>query len=252
MFHLQRLILTSLSIFMIVALTACGIGQAVEPTATAVDVNAINTAAVATVQAQMTLNAALTPVATATLPPSETPTEAAATSTLDSGVSVETPAVTFTPTVQVETPGGAGATTPTMTAIASFTPISGSSGGGVTGPVCKNMGFMGDVTIPDGTIMKPWEKFTKIWSIKNTGTCTWDEGFYFAAWPDSPPSMGANQGTYKIKLEKDFVVPDQVINMGIEMYAPGDPGEYIAHWQMYDDLGQPFGYDITVVIKVVK
>ena len=81
MFRLQRFILTSLSIFMIAAFTACTLGQGAEPTPTTVDVNAINTAAVATVQAQMTLNAAATPAFTATLPSTETPTQAAATNT---------------------------------------------------------------------------------------------------------------------------------------------------------------------------
>ena len=45
------------------------------------------------------------------------------------------------------------------------------------GDDCNNNAFEGDITIPDGTIMKPGEDFQKIWKIRNTGSCTWDDGF---------------------------------------------------------------------------
>jgi len=245
MFRLNKLILTSLTILMIVALTACNVGQAPEPTPTAVDLNAINTAAVATVQAQLTLNAAtIAPTFTLTLPSSDTP----------SGAATNTPGVLVEAT-SAATPNGTpvlGATvTPTLpfgttAAIPTFTPI---GGGTVTGPLCKNAAFDGDITIPDGTIMKPWEKFTKAWSVRNTGTCRWDEGFYFAG-VVGPPSMIAHP--YLFRTKKDFIGPGEAVDIYIDMYAPGDPGEYVAHWHMYDDNGKPFGGDFTVDIKVVK
>jgi hypothetical protein len=250
MFRLNKPILTSLTIFMLAALTACG--QAAAPTPTAVDLNAINTAAVATVQAQLTLNAPTTaPTFTLTLPPSETPS--AGITNTPGGVILEgTPSLTVTATL----PFGATALTPTgtllfgATAIPTFTPIGGGgAGGGTAVAACKNAAFDGDITIPDGTIMKPWEKFTKAWSVRNTGTCRWDEGFYFAG-VTGPPSMIAHP--YRFRTKKDFIGPGEAVNIYIDMYAPGDPGEYVAHWHMYDDLGKPFGGDFTVDIKVVK
>lgn len=57
---------------------------------------------------------------------------------------------------------------------------------------------------------------------------------------------------WKIKEKYQFVPPGGVVDIGISMYAPGDPGEYVAHWSWYDDEGKPFGQSVTVVIVVVK
>lgn len=247
---LRKLVVIGLSVFMIAVLAACGVGQAPDPTSTPVDLTAIYNASLATAQAQMSLVApTLEPTFTLTAPPSETPTQEAsageASATPDSAANQETPVL-----APSETPFGA-------TAIPSFTPV-GAAGGGSSGgssgneTLCKNAAFDGDVTIPDGTEFSPWEKFRKIWKVRNTGTCTWDEGFYFAAIDDNAPSMGRNQGPYKFRTTKDFVGPGEAVDIAIDMYAPGDPGEYIAHWHMFDDNGQPFGSDFTVVIKVVK
>ncbi len=41
---------------------------------------------------------------------------------------------------------------------------------------CDKAQFVSDVTIPDGTVMSPGQKFTKTWSLKNVGTCAWVKG----------------------------------------------------------------------------
>ena len=240
---LRKLVVIGLSIFMIAVLAACGVGQAPEPTSTPVDLTAISNASIETAQAQMSAIApTLEPTFTLTIAPSETPAQEAS-ATSDGAPAQETPVL-----VPTDTPFGA-------TAIPSFTPVG--AGGGTPGSsgndtLCKNAAFDGDVTIPDGTVFSPWEKFRKIWKVRNTGTCTWDEGFYFAAISDNAPSMGRNQGPYKFKATKDFIGPGEAVDIAIDMYAPGEPGEYVAHWHMFDDNGQPFGGDFTVVIEVVK
>ena len=257
MFRLRKLILPTLSIFMITALTACNMGQVAAPTATALDINAITTNVAATVQAQLTINApTIAPSATITNTPAitDTPTGAVATNTQGIVPIEETSSitVTITPTLQfgfTATPS----VTPIGGIIPSLTPILAANNT-PSGPVCKNSAFDGDITIPDGTTMAPWEKFEKVWGIKNTGTCRWDEGFYFAS-TDGPPSMAKSQsyqGKNKFATSDRFVEAGQTIAMSIEMYAPGDAGEYVAHWHLFDDRGQAFGQDFTVVIKVVK
>ncbi|MBL8100545.1 MAG: hypothetical protein JNK81_15280, partial [Anaerolineales bacterium] len=37
--------------------------------------------------------------------------------------------------------------------------------------------FVKDVTIPDGTTLLPGETFTKVWRLKNRGTCTWSPDY---------------------------------------------------------------------------
>jgi len=240
MFRLKKIFSFILTSLVLVALSACTLGQADQPTPTPVDLNAVKTSAAATAFVELTkIAAAVPPTSTATLPVTDTPTQSQ-TNTLEPG------APTLTPTQTQLVIGGA-TDSATVTAIPSFTPLS--SGGGTGGPVCKNAAFNGDITIPDGTVFKPWEKFTKAWSVKNTGTCRWDEGFYFAG-VEGPPSMTAHP--YYFRTQKDFIGPGESVNIYIDMYAPGDPGNYVAHWHMYDDQGKPFGGDFTVVIKVVK
>jgi hypothetical protein len=64
--------------------------------------------------------------------------------------------------------------------------------------------------------------------------------------------MASKSDTYTIKNTDDFIQPGQSVDIGIKMYAPGDPGEYVAHWSWYDDTGRPFGQSVSVVIKVEK
>ena len=40
------------------------------------------------------------------------------------------------------------------------------------GKKCFQFDFLGDVNYPPGTIVKPGTKFSKTWTVKNTGTCT--------------------------------------------------------------------------------
>jgi len=240
MFDLKKHTLFVLTILMAVALTACTLGQAAEPTPTPIDLDAVKTSAAATAYVELTqIAAAAPPTSTETPVPSETPVQTA-TNTPEGGVSPSETALTI----------GGGGSTPVS--IPSFTPASaGGSTGGTGGPACKNSQYGGDITIPDGTVFEPWEKFTKAWTVKNTGICKWDEGFYFAGWA-GPPSMAANQEPFRFTAPKDHVEPGGSVNIYIDMYAPGEPGEYVAHWAMYDDNGKQFGGDFTVVIKVVK
>ncbi len=42
---------------------------------------------------------------------------------------------------------------------------------------CYHATLVSDVTIPNGTELKPGETFTKTWEIKNSGTCDWNSNF---------------------------------------------------------------------------
>ncbi|MGC8856710.1 MAG: NBR1-Ig-like domain-containing protein [Anaerolineae bacterium] len=212
-------------------LTACNIGATPQPT---VDVGAIYTVAAQTALADLSqqltataLAASPTPQPTATLPP---PT---ATNTLAPNT---TPFATF-PVGNV-TPGGI------FTPIASVAPPAGTA----TGSLCDNSAFVADITVPDGTVMKPGEDFYKIWRLKNTGICTWDEGYQLAfAWGD--PLDGV---PFNIKQKDDFVLPGATTDIGINMTAHLAPGEYSGCWRMKNDHGVFFGAVVCVNIKVVK
>jgi hypothetical protein len=240
-----------------VALSSCALGQAATPPTPTVDIEAIKTAAAATAVVELTKIAGQ---ASPTLAPTQTytPIPATETPTQEAGATQSAVEPTLDPALFPTATGGAAGLpvveTPnvppmagTPAPIPSATPLSPVVPGN-TGPTCLNSKFVEDVTIPDGTVFKPGEKFTKVWRIQNTGTCPWDQGFGFILW--AGPSMNATPQYFSSHDQK--VQPGGVIDFYVDMRAPNQPGDYIAHWVMVSDSGKTFGGDFVVYIKVVK
>lgn len=228
----------ALTLIAIVALSGCSIGQAATPTATPVDVNAIMTSAAATAFVQLTQIAAQ---ASPTSLPTQAPTEAA----------TQSPALLLTPTGAasgqpvVETPASG---LPAATAVPSLTALLPGLVSTQAVVTCLNSQFVADVTIPDGTVLAPHEKFHKVWRIKNTGTCAWDQGFGLVIWAGNPME---GQAIY-FSGHDNKIVPGSTVDLGIDMRAPYAAGDYVAHWVMVSDQNKTFGGDLTVFIKVSK
>jgi len=122
-------------IFLLVAAQlACNMPGFSQPTETGA--NALYTAAAQTVAVQMTqvYNPLVTAIPSTTMPGLMPSPTTSATSTLPPGV---TPSATATPRP------------------------------------CNLVKFIKDVTFPDNTEVPPNTEFTKVWRVKNEGTCTW-------------------------------------------------------------------------------
>jgi hypothetical protein len=101
---------------------------------------------------------------------------------------------------------------------------------------CVNAAQLVSETIPDGTVLKPGEKFTKIFEIKNIGTCRWEPGYKWVFIKGN--SMGA------IALSKNIestVTPEQVISISMDLTAPSSVGTYRGDWKLQDLSGNVFG-----------
>ena len=220
-------------------LAGCNVGAAPSPT---LDVNAINTAIVGTTIAQLSVQFTQTALAAPTSTPAPTETQA-------TPPTFALPTLSNAPTVAGALPTLSFNTTP----VAGFTQLaSPAPAGGATaalGDACNNSVFEGDVTIPDGTILKPGEDFIKTWAIRNTGTCTWDEGYtlVFIAGDEA-----IDPYDFKFKLSKDFVAGGEGINISIKLTAPLKPGKYTGTWRMRNDQGYYFGTPLSVYIEVKK
>ena len=214
-------------------IAGCNMGATEVPT---VDVNAINTAAVATAMGQ--LSAQLTETAQAAPSPTPLPTDTLVplpTSALPTANTGAIPTLSFN-------------TTP----IPGFTQLASPAAPATTislGDACNNNVFEGDVTIPDGTIMKPGVDFVKQWAIRNTGTCTWDEGYALVF-------IGGDQAmdpvNFEFKSSDDFVSAGEGINIGVPLTAPLAEGTYQGTWRMRSDSGVYFGTPLTVVFEVKR
>lgn len=138
---------------------------------------------------------------------------------------------TLTPTVTV---------TPTPTETPTPSPLPPTS---VVETFCDNSKFLGDVTIPDGTILAPGQVFQKTWSFQNIGRCTWKEG-YTIAWVSGDVLGGVARPLPEV------VPPNGAVNVTARLTAPFKPGTYKGVWRLFNSKGEPFGDFVSVLIVV--
>jgi hypothetical protein len=223
---------TALLILILVSLlTACNPPAAEQPTST-MDPNMIYTAAAQTVQAQFTQNAALTPSATATLESTATLTVPTFDTTLPT-----LPAVGSITQQATLAPGGLPPIV-TLTPLTNAQPTLPAANTRITAQWVKN-------DPPDGTIILAGTKFDIAWTIKNTGTTTWNTNYTYGY------LSGAK---YFEKLNYNFrkeVKPGEEVTILVDATAPSTSGSYYTWWKIKDDTGQNIG-DVDLTITVVK
>jgi hypothetical protein len=105
--------------------------------------------------------------------------------------------------------------------------------------VCDWAQFVADVTVPDGTSFAAGASFTKIWRLKNIGTCTWTTAYSLVF--DSGTRMG---GPASVQLP-NTVAPGQTVDISIGLVAPSTAGHYIGYWKFKNASGVLFGIGST-------
>lgn len=192
-------------------LSACGPQETPAPTP---DIGAIQTAAAQTVMAEIlatqSAEAALTPLASPTIQPTDTPAEAAT--------------VTVTMTVGALATPGLG------------TPL------GLCDDADYNIATI-DVTIPDGTVIAPGAEFLKTWKIRNTGSCAWGAGYTVVF------GYGERMNGQPAALNTT-VTSGQDVDVSVQFKAPSTVGEYRSFWRMANARGSAFGRFFSVWIIV--
>ena len=108
---------------------------------------------------------------------------------------------------------------------------------------CYSMAFVSDVTIPDNTNMKPGQKFTKSWRVRNNGTCAWEAGFKLNF------IGGDAMGGATLTLDK-AVNPGVETELSVPMTAPNTSGTHRSNWRMATSAGANFGDEVYVIIVV--
>lgn len=113
-------------------------------------------------------------------------------------------------------------------------------------PNCKDSAVLvRDVTIPDGTQMKPGEKFTKTWEFINTGTCPWyGYALKFAAGDQMNAPLSAPIADTLLK---------ESVQVSVELTAPTLNGSYTGYFTLNDTTGKdvPIGIEKTFWVKII-
>lgn len=95
----------------------------------------------------------------------------------------------------------------------------------------------------DPIVVKPGEQFTKVWTVQNSGTCTWDSSYELVF------ASGNRMGGQPTPVQGQ-VAPGQNYDISVQLTAPLYGGDYSAIWQMEDTLGIAFGQRLRVYVRV--
>lgn len=105
------------------------------------------------------------------------------------------------------------------------------------------MSYVADVTVPDGTVLRPGEAFVKTWRVRNTGTTTWTAGYTLAYFsddkldgPDAVPLPAAR--------------PGETVELSLMLTAPATPGLHKSTWKARNAEGRVFEHDMFALIEV--
>jgi hypothetical protein len=151
------------------------------------------------------------------------------TSFLVGGTSTAQPTTTEVPTatsIPTSTPTPTPVPTNTNTPVPTATPDPNP---------CNAAKFVEDVTIEDGTTFYPGADFTKIWRLKNVGTCTWSTN-YSVVFVD-----GARMDGNQAQSLPGQVRPGETVDIVMDLKAPKSPGDYQGLWMLRDSGGVLFG-----------
>lgn len=112
---------------------------------------------------------------------------------------------------------------------------------------CDAASFVSDVTYTDGSAVAPGSTFTKIWRVRNTGTCTWNSSYslvYVSGERFGAPSAVSVPGS---------VAPGQTVDIPVNLIAPTRGGSYVGYWKFRNPSGTLFGVgngDASVYVDV--
>jgi hypothetical protein len=100
---------------------------------------------------------------------------------------------------------------------------------------CDAAAFVSDVTYPDGTNVSLGGTFTKIWRLKNVGTCTWNTSYALVF------VSGERFSASTVVAMPTNVGPGQTVDLAVNMTAPSQSGRYRGYWKLRNASNVLFG-----------
>ncbi|MCK4489863.1 MAG: hypothetical protein KAU23_06360, partial [Anaerolineales bacterium] len=95
--------------------------------------------------------------------------------------------------------------------------------------------FWGTVNLSDGEEFQSGDSIQVIFTLVNTGTCTWNPGYsLIEIGGDLTPSNG------KLALPSE-IAAGEFVDLSVEFTAPSQAGPYLSAWKMEDPEGSVFG-----------
>ncbi len=101
---------------------------------------------------------------------------------------------------------------------------------------CDHITWGADITIPDDTVLKPGQVFTKTWRLENSGYCSWTSDYALVF-----VSGDAMQAPAYVQITSSSVAPGGTAEISINLVAPADNGEYQGFFKLRNANGANFG-----------
>jgi hypothetical protein len=104
-----------------------------------------------------------------------------------------------------------------------------------TSAPCDRATFVSE-TFPDDSEVSPEGMFSKTWTLKNNGICTWNSGYSIVFVKGDAMTTIASQ-----PLTTGTVTPGESIKISINLKAPSTDGTYRGYWMLRNANGVLFG-----------
>jgi len=139
----------------------------------------------------------------------------------DTVLSTDTPAPTETATpTKTATPSKT--PTPTDTPTDTATPT----------PALPKAQFIKDITIPDGTVVKPAQPFTKTWRFKNVGAVPWGEGVKLAFVEGNHKGFESKKMGGPDYVDVPSAAPGKTVDISVDLVSPQKLGQHRSYWRL--------------------
>jgi hypothetical protein len=107
--------------------------------------------------------------------------------------------------------------------------------------------FVADVTLADGSVVRPGEVIKKTWRIRNSGDQPWPKGVRIA-------HVGGDAFGGPIEgVEVPLARAGEAVNVTVPLVMPQQPGRYTSYWRMLTPhpSNSKFGHRFWVTVNVV-
>lgn len=102
-------------------------------------------------------------------------------------------------------------------------------------PPCHAVEVLAEVTMPDGVELQPGAPASRVWRLRNAGSCTWTTAYRLVH------TGGEALADVEELALPQTVAPGETVDLGLKLTAPAQAGAYEAQWKLQSDTGEQFG-----------
>lgn len=103
--------------------------------------------------------------------------------------------------------------------------------------------FMSEAGVMDGTPVAPGQRYSKSWTMANTGDVPWAQGTRLV-------HVGGDRLGAPASVLVPEAAPGAPVDIELELEAPQTPGRYVSYWRLTTPEGSRFGHRVWIDVRV--